>query len=130
MKLITKKNTRKAHLATKNGEETELDVIIKKSEEISSVCVEVVSEMSSLQVAKNCLLSKTQSEEEIYFILTSENDSIIARNPYTQEYYFTAYSHSLKTLLESGANCLGFVSDVDANDATQLIFEISFMIMK
>lgn len=116
------KGTRKAHLVTKNGEETELDVIIKRNEEISSVCVEVVSEMSSLQVAKNCLLSKTQSAEEIYFVLTSQNDSIIARNPYTHEYYFTAYSNSLKSLLDSGTNCLGFVSDVDANDATQLIF--------
>lgn len=124
---LTSTSGRKAHLMGNEAKETDLDVIYSRDEKISSICLEIEQEDSALQLAINFCQTKTQGEESKYFSFTAIGTTIIARDVYTQEYYFTTHSNSLADLLQSGKQYLGSVTDIDISDTTSPIFEISFL---
>lgn len=117
---------RKAHL-TGSSEEVDLDVVYSKDNNINAICIEVEQEDSSISIAINCCESKTQGSESKYFTMTAIGDTIIARDAYTQEYYFTGHSNALSRILQSGKQYLGSVNDIDISDVSKPIFEIIFI---
>lgn len=122
-------SSRKAHLMAHADIEKELDVIYSNdvNDQISSICLEIEAGESTTRLAINFCETKTKGVEGKFFFLNAIGSKIIARDVYTQEYYFTAQSNALANILQSGKQYLGNITDIDITDIQKPIFEISFM---
>lgn len=122
-------SNRKAHLMANADIETDLDVIYPNNvnDQISCICLEIDGGDSATRLALNFCETKTKGIEGKFFFLSAIGSKIIARDIYTQEFYFTTNSSALGSMLQSGNQLLGHVTDIDIADIQKPIFEISFM---